>query len=376
MKFSFTDEQEEFRATLRRYFDQHSTTPVVRRLMDTEAGWDRAQWQSLNDQLGLSGVHIPEAFGGQGFGFVELGVVLEEMGRALVCAPFFSSTVLAGTALMNGATQEQQEELLPQIASGQRTAALAYQEDGGSWDLADVRMAATPVEGGYTLSGSKTMVVDGHTADWVLVLARTATSNGEEGLSIFLVEGDAPGLQRRLLQSVDATRKIAELKFASVPARLLGQAGAAGAGFERTLAQAATCLASEMVGGAERLRESSLEYSKIRVQFGRPIAALQSMKHKQADMLVDVELAKSAAYFAAASAHEDDNTLAATASAAKAAASEAYMRTAIHAVQIHGGIGFTWENDTHLWFKRAKSSEVFLGDPTWHRERLMRAWSY
>lgn len=376
MKFSFTDEQEEFRATLRRYFDHNSTTSVVRRLMDTDAGWDRAQWQSLNDQLGLSGVHIPEAFGGQGFGFVELGIVLEEMGRALVCAPFFSSTVLAGTALMNGATQEQQEELLPQIASGQRTAALAYQEDGGSWDLADIRMAATPVEGGYTLSGSKTMVVDGHTADWVVVLARMATSDGEEGLSIFLVEGDAPGLQRRLLKSLDATRKIAELKFASVPARLLGQAGAACEGFERTLAQAAACLANEMVGGAERLRESSLEYSKIRVQFGRPIAALQSMKHKQADMLIDVELAKSAAYFAAASAQEDDNTIAATASAAKAAASEAYMRTAIHAVQIHGGIGFTWENDTHLWFKRAKSSEVFLGDPTWHRERLMRAWSY
>jgi alkylation response protein AidB-like acyl-CoA dehydrogenase len=193
-------------------------------------------------------------------------------------------------------------------------------------------------------------------------------------LSFFAVRGDAPGLRRRALQVLDPTRKLALLEFHSVPATLLGEEGAGGAPLVRTLAQAAVCLANESVGGAERLRVSALDYANLRVQFGRSIASFQSMKHKQADMLVDVELAKSAAYAAASAAAEDDPELPAIASLAKAAASEAYMQTAIHTIQIHGGIGFTWDNDTHLWFKRAKSSEVFLGDPAYHRELMMRAW--
>ena len=164
------------------------------------------------------------------------------------------------------------------------------------------------------------------------------------------------------------------MEFRSVEAALLGEEGAGAGPFARTMMQAAVCLANEMVGGAERLRQSALDYANLRVQFGRAIASFQSMKHKQADMLVDVELARSAAYTAASAAAEDDAELPALASLAKACASDAYMQTAIHTIQIHGGIGFTWDNDTHLWFKRAKSSEVFLGDPTWHRELMMRAW--
>ena len=373
MQFSFTSEQEEFRLVLRRYLQEHAPPTVVRRLMETEAGWDRESWRELNQQLGLTGIHIPEAYGGQGFGFVELGLVMEEMGRALLCAPYFSSIVLAATAILNAGSEAQKQALLPPIAQGDTIATLAFTEPNGRWDAAGIEMTASPAGGKVRLDGVKSFVLDGHTADLIVVLARSPGSSGEEGLSFFTVPGDAKGLTRRPLQTLDPTRKLARLEFNAVEAELLGEVGGAAAAFERTLAQAAACLANEMVGGAERLRRSALDYAGLRVQFGRPIASFQSMKHKQADILVDVELAKSAAYAATAAA-ADDEDLQALASLAKACASEAYMQTAIHTIQIHGGIGFTWDNDTHLWFKRAKSSEVFLGDPAWHRERMLRAW--
>ena len=375
MQFSFTSEQEEFRSVLRRFLEEKSPTTVVRRLMETEAGWDRASWHELNQQLGLTAVHIPEAYGGQGFGFVELGIVLEEMGRALLCAPYFASVALAATAIMNVATDAQKRELLPPIAAGDCIGTLAFTEPNGRWDTGGVTMTAARAEGRFRLDGVKSFVLDGHTADLIIVLARRPGSSGDAGVSFFAVRGDAPGLVRRPLKVVDSTRKQALLEFRSVEAELLGDEGAGAAPFARTMMQAAVCLANEMVGGAEKLRESALDYANLRVQFGRAIASFQSMKHKQADMLVDVELAKSAAYAAASAAAEDDADLPALASLAKAAASDAYMQTAIHTIQIHGGIGFTWDNDTHLWFKRAKSSEVFLGDPAFHRELMMRAWN-
>ena len=376
MQFSFTAEQQEFRQVLRRFFEDTSTPQAVRRLMETETGWDAAAWRDLNDKLGLCGVHVPEEYGGQGFGFVELGIVLEEMGRALVCAPYFASTVLATTAILNGATEAQKQALLPPLVAGEALATLAFAEPSGRWDGAGTTVAATPAEGRFRLDGVKSFVLDGVAADLVIVLARRPGSEGEEGLSLFSVRGDAPGLTRRALKPLDPTRKIARLEFAAVEADLIGVEDGAAAPFAKTLAQAAACLASEMVGGAERLRESALDYANLRMQFGRPIASFQSMKHKQADMLLEVELAKSAAYQAAQAAAEDDPEFPALASLAKAAASEAYLQTAIHTIQIHGGIGFTWDNDTHLWFKRAKSSEVFLGDPTWHRERMLRVWGH
>ena len=370
MQFSFTSEQEEFRSILRRFFEDKSPTTAVRRLMETETGWDRAGWQDLNQQLGLTAIHIPEAYGGQGFSFVELGIVLEEMGRALVCAPYFASTVLAATSIVNAGTESQKRELLPPIADGSCIATLAFTEPNGRWDASGVETTAVSEGGKFRLNGVKSFVLDGHTADLIVVLAR-----GVAGLSFFTVRGDAPGLTRRALKVLDPTRKQALLTFQSVEADLMGEEGGADAPFAKTMTQAAACLANEMVGGAERLRVSALDYANLRVQFGRNIASFQSMKHKQADMLIDVELAKSAAYAAASAAAEDDPDLPAIASLAKAAASEAYMQTAISTIQIHGGIGFTWDNDTHLWFKRAKSSEVFLGDPAWHRELMMRAWN-
>jgi len=375
MQYTFTTEQREFRAVLRRYFGQTSPPSVVRRLMETEAGWEAALWQDLNSQLGLCGVHVPEAYGGMGFGFVELGIVLEEMGRALVCAPYFSSTVLATTAILNGADEAQKQALLPELALGDTVGALAFTEPNGKWDLDGLETTVRQVAGRYRLSGVKSFVIDGLTADLLIVLARRPGSVGQAGLSLFAVRGDARGLTRTPLQTLDPTRKLARVEFVDVEAELLGAPEQAAGPFSKTLAQAAVMLANEMVGGAERLRESALDYANLRVQFGRPVSAFQAMKHKQADMLVDVELAKSGAYQAALAAADDQANLAAFASLAKASASEAYLQTAIHAIQIHGGIGFTWENDTHLWFKRAKSSEVLLGDATWHREQMMRAWA-
>ena len=373
-RFSFTAEQQEFRTQLRRFMADKSPTTEVRRLMETEEGWDRAVWRQLSDDLGLPAVHIPEDYGGQGFGFVELAMVVEEMGRALLCAPYFASTVLAASAILNAGTTTQKRALLPAIAAGETVATLAFTEDNGRWDGAGVELTATPANGGFRLTGAKSFVLDGHTADLIVVAARAPGSAGEDGLSFFTVPGDADGLARRPLETVDQTRKLARLDFADVAAEPLGEVGRAAAPLAKTLDQAAVCLANEMVGGAERLRESAVEYALMRMQFGRPIGSFQSLKHKAADMLLDVELAKSAAYYAAAAAAEDDDDLPALASLAKACAGEAYMQTAIHTIQIHGGIGFTWDNDTHLWFKRAKSSEVFLGDPSYHRELLMRHW--
>jgi alkylation response protein AidB-like acyl-CoA dehydrogenase len=370
MQFSFTSEQEEFRSVLRRFLEDRSPATVVRRLMETETGWDRETWRAVNETLGVSGVHVPEAYGGQGFGFVELGIVLEEMGRALLCAPFFSSTALAATAILQAGTEAQKKALLPDIASGETIATLAFTEPNGHWDADGIKMTAASTAGRYRLTGTKSFVLDGHSADLIVVVARAP-----EGLSFFTVAGDAAGLTRQPLKVMDPTRKQARLEFQNVEAELLGEAGAGAEPFGKTMILAAVCLANEMVGGAEKLRESALDYASLRVQFGRSIASFQSMKHKQADMLVDVELAKSAAYYAAAAADDDDADLPAIASLAKACAADAYMQTAIHTIQIHGGIGFTWDNDTHLWFKRAKSSEVFLGDATWHREQMMRAWN-
>ncbi len=375
MRFSFSAEQDEFRTSLRRALEARSTTKDVRRLMATEQGFDPEGWKKLNQEMGLTAVLIPEAYGGAGFGYGELGIVLEEMGRNLLCAPFFSTAALATAAILNSGTEDQKKALLPAIAAGDVSATFAFSEDSGLNDAASVAMTATPSGSGYKLDGTKSFVLDGHTADLIVVLARKPGSKGEEGLSFFTVDGKAAGLDRRLLKTMDETRKLARLRFKGVDAKLLGAEGKAAAPFAKTLQQAIVCLANEMVGGAERLREDALDYVKMRMQFGRSIASFQTTKNKAADMLVDVEMAKSTAYYAAAALDEGDADLAAVASLSKAMAAEAYLQTAIHAVQMHGGIGFTWDNDTHLWFKRAKSSEILFGDANYHRELMMQAWA-
>jgi len=372
MKFSFSNEQQEFREVLRRFLTDRAPTKEVRRLMETDAGYERDGWRKLNEELGLTAVRIPEEYGGQGFGFGEQCIVLEEMGRAVLCAPYFSTAVLAAGAILNAGTDAEKKALLPGIAGGETIATLASAEDNGRWDASGVALTATKSGSGYALNGHKSFVIDGATADLIVVLARAPGSTGESGLSFFTVPGNAAGLTRRALKVMDPTRKMARLEFNNTPATLLGAEGAAAAPFAKTMTEAVVCLANEMVGGADRLREDALAYAMMRMQFGRSIASFQSMKHKQADMLVEVELAKSAAYYAAAALDDGDEDVAATASLAKAAASDAYIQTGVHAIQIHGGIGFTWDNDTHLWFKRAKASEVLFGDAHHHRELMMR----
>jgi alkylation response protein AidB-like acyl-CoA dehydrogenase len=244
---------------------------------------------------------------------------------------------------------------------------VALAEQAGSWDPADCTMTAAPADGGWTLSGEKFYVVDGHIAGVVLVVARTAA-----GISVFAVESGAPAYTATLLSTMDKTRKLARLTFDGTPARLVGGEGEAATAVAKMLDLAAIALAAEQVGGAQRVLEIAVNYAKIREQFGRPIGSFQAIKHKCANMLLEIEAAKSAAYYAGWAAAEDDAELSVHASVAKAYCSEAYVHAAAENIQIHGGIGFTWEHPAHLYFRRAKSSELLLGAPGYHRERLLQ----
>lgn len=342
--------------------------------MATAEGYNPEVWRQLSEALALPGIHIPEQYGGAGFGMVELCIVTEELGRALLCAPYFSTTVLAASAILNAGTEAQKSSLLPDLATGARLATLAVTELDGNWDPREIKLVATPDADGYRLDGVKSYVVDGHVADLLVVAGRVAKTSGDEGIALFTLSAGSAGVERKLLATMDPTRKLARIDFKGAHAALLGNPGDGAKPLLRTLDQAAIALANEMVGGAQVMLDSAVDYSKLRVQFGRTIGSFQAIKHKCADLLLDVELAKSAAYCAAQAAAADDPEWSALASLAKAAASETYLRTAAECIQIHGGIGFTWENDTHLWFKRAKSSEVFLGQPDYHRELLMQRW--
>jgi alkylation response protein AidB-like acyl-CoA dehydrogenase len=365
MNFGFSEEQEELRRLVRRFLEEKSPETEVRRLMATTEGYDPAVWRQMADQLGLQSMIIPESHGGAGFGYVELLVVLEEMGAALLCAPYFSTVALATNALLTSGDDVAAKQWLPGIASGDTIATLAITEDSGRWEVDAITTTATGSGDAWTIDGHKSFVLDGHLAGLVLVAARTPA-----GVSLFAVEGDAAGLTRTPLATMDQTRKQARLEFSSTPATLVGRDGGAAEGLEKTLQLAAVALAAEQVGGAQRVLDNAVEYAKSRMQFGRPIGSFQAIKHKCADMLLEVESAKSAAYYGAWAAATDDEELALAASLAKSYCSEAYFHCAAENIQIHGGIGFTWEHHAHLYFKRAKSSELLLGDPAYHRELL------
>jgi alkylation response protein AidB-like acyl-CoA dehydrogenase len=363
MIFTFTDEQRELGAILRRFLQDKSPSAEVRRLMATEAGYDPQTWAQLAGQLGLQGLVVPEKYGGSGAGPVELAVACEEMGRALLCAPYFATAVLAVHALLASGDQAAQEEFLPSIADGATIATLAVCEDDGSWSTDGLQTRARRSGDGYLLDGRKSFVLDGHTAGLLLVVAQA-----DGGPALFAVDSGASGLSRRLLETLDMTRKQAELTFDAVPARLIGAEGSAAEIVPRTLRIAAVALAAEQVGGAQRCLDMSVEYAKIRMQFGRPIGSFQAIKHMCADLLLEVESARSAAYYAAWAAQDQSDELPLVSSVAKAFCSETYFRAAADNIQIHGGIGFTWEHDAHLYYRRAKSTELMLGTPEEHRE--------
>ena len=365
MNFAFSEEQEELRKMVRSFLEAKSSETAVREQMETEKGYDAALWSQMAGEMALQGLAIPEEFGGQGFSFIELGVVLEEMGRALLCAPYFSSVVLAANALLQSGDEAAKKAYLPGIASGETLATLATTEPSGRWDEAGITIEAKGSGSDFTITGTKSFVLDGHTASLIIVAARTA-----KGVSLFAVEGNAKGLTRTALSTMDQTRKQAKLEFNGTPAKLIGAEGAGGAILSKVNDLAVVALAAEQVGGAQKVLEMAVQYAKDRIQFGRPIGSFQAIKHKCADMLLEVESAKSAAYYGMWCAAEMNEELPSVASLAKAYCSEAYFHAAAENIQIHGGIGFTWEHPAHLYFKRAKSSELIFGDPTYHRELL------
>ena len=362
LDFSFTDEHEELRATVRAFLQERSDETAVRAQMATERGFDDEVWNQMAEQLGLAGLIIPEEYGGAGMSYVELLVVMEEMGRALLCSPFLSSAVFATNALLECAEETSRKELLVEIAAGRTLATVAHAEPNGRWDLAAIELAAKPAGDGFTLDGSKCLVLDGHSANVILVVAKT-----DEGLGLFRVEGDAAGLTRTPMPELDLTRKLARLDFAATPATQVSSGDQTDA-LERVLSLVISALAAEQVGGAQACLEMATDYAKTRLQFGRPIGSYQAIKHMCADMLVSVEFAKSAAYNACFAAAEGAEDFLESAALAKAYCSESYFHAAADTIQIHGGMGFTWEHPAHLYFKRAKASELLFGDAAHHRE--------
>ncbi len=365
VNFVFSGEQDELRKSVRRFLDDKSSEIEVRRLMDTVDGYEPAVWKQLTEQMGLVGLAIPEKYGGSGFSYVELIVVFEEMGRALLCAPYFSTVALAANLLLASGDESAKADYLPALASGEKIGTVALAEATGRWDEAGVSMAATRSDNGWLLDGEKSFVTDGHLADVVLVAART-----NAGVSIFAVDKGAIGFAATPLATLDQTRKQAKLSFANTPARLIGSDGGGWTALAKMLDLAAVALAAEQVGGAQQVLDVTVQYAKDREQFGQPIGSFQAIKHKCADMLLEVESARSAAYYAGWVAADDDDELPVVASLAKAYCSEAYFHAAAESIQIHGGIGFTWEHPAHLYFKRAKSSELLFGDASYHRELL------
>jgi alkylation response protein AidB-like acyl-CoA dehydrogenase len=354
MQLEFTEDQRQFREMVARFLEAKSGSTTVRQLMISESGYDPAVWQQLCGELGLAGTHIPEEYGGFGFGPVELGIATEEMGRHLYCGPFFASAVMAGYALMNAADEASKNRLLPDIASGELIAALVLDDLGDPFKAGS---GISAVEG--VLNGSAAIVVDAVNAACLVVLA---------GKELYQVNPRSSGVTIEPLEALDPTRKIARVAFNDAQGEKIGDMSQDT--LLTTWEQICVALSHEMIGGMQRLFDTTIEYTKLRYQFGRPIGSFQGLKHRAADLLMEVEFAKAATHYAAfclATGEGDDYAP----SMAKALASDTYMKTAKEAIQFRGGIGFTWEEDTQLWYKRAKSSEMFMGSPQFHRERMM-----
>jgi alkylation response protein AidB-like acyl-CoA dehydrogenase len=365
------EELEDLREAVRDFLAAKSPESAVRAAMDTERRHDPAVWDQMARQLRLPGLALPADYGGDGFGLTELEVVLEEMGAALVCSPFFATVVLAAQALLASSDEAACARYLPPIAAGQSIATLAVAERGAvgdPWDpaLVTTRAERANADGEWLLSGSKSFVIDGAIADLVLVIARSAA-----GTALFAVDGRAPGLRAEPMTTLDATRAMAVLNFEQAPAVLVGTEGLGGMLMSRVLDLACVALAAEQAGGARRCLEMSTCYARTRFQFGRPIGSFQAVKHKCADMLVRVELAEASAREAARLADEGAAEFPAAAAAAHICCSQGYMFAATENIQVHGGIGFTWEHPAHLYFRRAKSSELLFGGPAVYHERFL-----
>ncbi|HXG03117.1 MAG TPA: acyl-CoA dehydrogenase [Candidatus Binatia bacterium] len=368
MRFAFSDDQVLLRQSARAFLDEHCKSEVVRALWEDPRGESEALWKDMA-ALGWLGLALPEGHGGSGLGMVETAILLEEMGRVAYPGPY-RDTVLAALALAEAGTEAQRRRWLPAVATGGARATIAFVDAEPTWDPEATGTRAEPAGGGWRLSGVKAVVPWAHVADFILVPARAP-----EGLTLFLVEPSRPGLAQSVLAGMDLGTRWVSLRLDGVavgPEAVVGEPGAAAPVLDRALARGAVAASAEMLGAARRSLDMSVAYAKVREQFGQPIGAFQAVRHKCAEMLVDVENAHAATYYAAwaldAGAEDADRAP----SVAKAFVSEAARRVCGEAIQVHGGIGFTWEYDLHLFFKRAKALEVMYGDADWHRERLVR----
>ena len=383
MEFAFTDEQLMIRDTAQAFLAEVSTSEAIRAAMATEQGYDPALWQQVCRDLVWPALHIPAQYGGMGLGYVELVAMLEQMGRYLFCSPFFSTVCLGVNALLLAGTDEQKKTWLPRITEG-TTAALAHADAlagtaAGRWDNATITAIAQPRGNGYLLNGDYRYVCDGASAELLILAARAPGTQGDDGISLFVLPANHPGVERQLLPTLDQTRKQASIHLRNVQVGAdarMGSAGNAGGILNLILDLAAIALAAEQTGGAQQCLDMAVAYTKERVQFGRSIASFQAIKHKAADMMLRVEVARSGVYYAACVAQEALESgplageLAEAASIAKSYCSDAYFKNAAECLQMHGGVGFTWEYDVHLHFKRAKASEHYLGNAAYHREKL------
>lgn len=391
MDFAFTDEQMMIRDTAESFLQEVSNSKAVRNAMLLDTGYDPSLWQTVCRDLYWQAIHTPEKHGGMGLGYVELVAMQEQMGRFLMCAPFFSSVCQAVNVLLVAANGAQQQQYLPLLCEG-KTATLAFAgvtatRNGGQWGAEVIDARYKKNANGYQLNGCYRYVIDGVTSDYLLVAACDEEApQRDHNVSLFILPGNTNGVSRENLPTMDQTRRQSEvvLNNVSVSAQqLIGEEGAGWPVLSIALDLAVIALAAEQVGGAQQALDMTVAYSKERQQFGRTIASFQAIKHKAADMMQRVEVARSGVYYAACVAqdslaaiqlgHEFDRQgLAEAASVAKSYCSEAFFNNAADAIQIHGGVGFTWEYDVHLYFKRAKASEQYLGNAAYHRERLAR----
>ena len=364
MSVGLTAERRELASSVRGFVNRNASMAAVRGLLEGGEGFDRDTWRQMASQLALPGIAVPEIYGGAGYGYAEQAVVFEELGRGLVPSPLFATVALALPALLASEDQGLLKEVVPALAGGELIGTLAWVEDDGDWN-GGTRTAARPDGGGWRIDGHKSYVIEGSAADVVLV-----TAEAPNGPSLFAVAADAEGLERKALPTFDLTRRLARIELHDTPARLVGEDGAGAQILSAALDRAAVLLATEMVGGAQACLDMSVEYAKVREQCGRPIGSFQAIKHKCAEILVDLEGARAAAHDAAWAADENPAELPLVACVAKAVASDAFFHAAAENVQIHGGIGATWEHDAHLYLKRAKTSSILLGDPGFQRLRL------
>lgn len=372
MDFALTPEQEMIRATAEAFLADASSSAAVRRAMDTDIGFDANVWHQVSKEFGWCATVIPEALGGLGLTIIEQAILMEQMGRRLFCSPYFATACLAAPALLEIGTPAAREEYLPSIAAGEIAATLAFGEHGLDWNIDGVTATATPVAGGYSLSGRFQHVPDGTSAQLLLLPARIS---GRDQVSLFAIPAASQGITTHPSTTIDATRRVAEVRLSELHVAenaIVSMPGDVGDGLARTSALAAIALAAEQLGAAQQCLDMTLAYIAERRQFGRPISSFQAVKHRCAEAMVRIEAARSAVLGAACAVaiSPTTSTLMLESACAKTMTSDCFFHCATEAVQLHGGVGFTWEYDPHLYFKRAQASGQWLGNCDSLRERV------